>query len=301
MDNDVQAYLRDILKFCRNTVDNLNSNSIVAVMREQNQNFARALDIVEKLLPAAEKIIEQDISDVSIRAATMFLIGLWSKLRPGCSVAELSKDDWNNVLGIVYEKAAEIDPQDYTRYVFDLYRKSIAFAIEPMRANASTTATSRLEEIVALMDGYAEDLGAGTMPEAKYIEENMWLSLEAVFLVLTDRMSCSFIPQERRELAEAIGALVFQKFRYRLYERELTVINECLEYQVELDQRLTEQVNAYIDALKEELDEFDALVKKAFDAKDFQSAFRGSIDLASSLGAEDILHTKQDVDDYFMS
>ena len=32
------------------------------------------------------------------------------------------------------------------------------------------------------MEEYAEALESGAMPEAKFIEENLWLSLEAVFL-----------------------------------------------------------------------------------------------------------------------
>ncbi len=293
--------LRDVLKLCRNTLDDLNSKSLVEVLREQNKNFDNALSIIEKYLPAAENALDQDKADLGIKTATIFLISLWSKLRQGESVADFTKDDWNEILGVAAEKAAMIDPQDYTLKIFDLYRKSIAYAIDPMKANASENVINRLEEIVSLMDGYNEDLEAGTMPEIKYIEENLWLSLEAIFLVMTDRMSFALLPKERRELAEAVSALVFQKIRYSNYEKELALVTECLEHQKKLDQELTNQINAYIDALKDELDDFDALVEKAFSITDFQTAFRGSIDLAESFGAQGILHTQQDVDDFFMS
>ena len=296
-----QINLKEMLQYCRGVVDNLNSNSLVSALLKQNENFNKALDIIEKILPAAENVLDQGVDDIGIRAATMFLIGLWSKLRQGGSVDGLTKDDWNNVLANVYEQAATIDPKEYSLKVFDLYRRSIEFAIDPMRNNASPSTIERLEEIVSLMRGYADDLESEAMPEVKYIEENLWLSLEAVFLVMTDRMYHLLIPEERRELAEAIGALTFQKFRYSLYEKELDAVNECLEYQSKLDQRLKEKLNAYIDALRAELDEFDVLVEKAFDTTDFQAAFRGSIDLAKTLGAEGILQTKQDVDDFFLS
>lgn len=297
----IQFDLKDMLQYCRDIVDSLNSNSLVVVLRKQNERFDKALNIIEDLLPAAENVMEQDIPEVGIRAATMFLIALWSRLRQGGSVAEMTKDDWKDVIGLVYEQAANIDPKDYSILVFDLYRSSIAFAIEPMRLNASPSVISRLEEIVCLMDGYKQDLESGTMPEAKLIEENLWLSLEAVFLVMTDRMNYRLIPEERRELAEAVGALAFQKFRYSIYEKELAAVNECLEYQNKLDQKLAERVNAYIDALNEELDEFDALVEVAFNTTDFQAAFRGSADLAKKLGAEEILRTRKDVDEYFLA
>jgi len=151
------------------------------------------------------------------------------------------------------------------------------------------------------MEEYSEDLKSGSMSEVKFIEESLWLSLEAVFLVMTDRMNHSLIPKERQALAEAVGALTFQNFRYSCYEKELEVIDECLKSQKDLDQRLTQQVNEYIDALNAELDEFDILVEKAFDITDFQAAFRGSINLAKTFKAEEILQTQHDIDDYFMS
>ena len=299
--NRNQINLKDMVQYCRDTVDNLNNNTLVAVLREQDENYGKALDLIERLLPAAENVLDQDTKEVSIRAATMFLIGLWSKLKQGDSVSDLTKDEWNNILGNAYEQAAVIDPKDYSLKVFDLYRRSIEFAIEPMRANASPAAVERLEEIVSLMGEYAKDLEEGAMPETKYIEENLWLSLEAVFTVMTDRLNFRLVSEEKRELAEAVGALAFQRLRLSIYEKELDAINECLDQQSQLDQKLTEQVNAYIDALRDELDEFDALVEKAFDTADFQSAFRGSIDLAKMIGTEEILRTQQDIDDYFLS
>ena len=298
--NNVQINLRDILQYCRNIVDDLNSSSIVEVLRGQNQSFDKALNLIEKYLPAAEGVLDQDKADLGIKTATIFLISLWSKLRQGSSVAELTKEDWNNVLGAAAEEAATIDPQDYSLMVFDLYRQSITFAIEPMRVNASESVINRLEEIVSLMEGFDEDLRSENISETKFIEENLWLSLEAVFLVLTDRMSHTLLPKERQELSEAVCALVFQKFRFSHYEKELSVINDCLKYQAELDQRLEEQVNAYIDALNNELDEFDLLVEKAFDTSDYQAAFLGSVELARILRAEEILKTQQEIDDYFM-
>ncbi len=299
--NKAQINLHEILQLCKSTLNNLNSNNIFVALREQNNNFNNALNTIEKYLPAAENILDQDKTDLSIKTATIFLINMWSKLKHGCSVADLTKDDWNSIMVAAAENAAMIDPKDYSMMVFDLYRKSIAFAIDPMRENASETAINRLEEIVSLMEENSEALETGSMPETKFIEENLWVSLEAVFLVMTDRMSHTLLPEKRLELAESVGALIFQKIRYSHYEEELSVIDECITHQAELDQRLKEQINAYIDALHDELDEFDELVEKAFDTSDFQNAFRGSIQLSKNLGAERILQTKQDIDDYFMS
>lgn len=299
--NKAAINLHDVLQLCRNTLNDFNSNTLIALLRNQNNSFNNALNSIEKYLPVAENALDQDKEELSIKAATIFLISLWSKLKQGGSVAELTKEDWNNVLGAAAEKAVMIDLQDYSKMVFDLYRKSVSFAIDPMRENASDSVINRLEEIVSLMDSYVEELETGNMSETKYIEENLWLSLESLFLVLTDRMSHTLLPEKRRELAEAVSALIFQRIRYSHYEEELSAINECLQYQAEIDKRLTEQVNAYIDALRDELNEFDTMVEKAFSSTNLQAAFRGSVQLADSLEAKRILQTQQDIDDYFMS
>ncbi len=296
-----QIDLKEILKFCRTTLEDFKSNSLVAAIRAQNESFNNALQQIEKYLPLAENAIDQDKADLSIRTATIFLVSLWSKLGQERTAAELSREDWNDILGNAAEKAITIDPREYSAMVFDLYRRSIAFAIEPMRQSSSESVIERLEEIVQTMDCYAEDLEAGEVSEVKFIEENLWLSLEAVYLVLTDRMTHRIIPEQRQELADAIGALTFQKFRYSHYEKELAAINECLEYQADLDYRLDTQVDAYIDALRDELDTFDEIVERAFNTTDFQMAFRGSAELAQFMGSDETLQTKRDIDDYFMS
>lgn len=293
--------LREIMQLCRNAIDEINENSIVAVLRVQNEHFEKALELIERILPRAERMLNQDNDDIGIRAATMFIIGLWSRIRQGGSVADLNRADWYDLFGIVYEKTADIDPKDYSLLVFDLYKRSIAYSIEPMRYSASQSTIKRLEEIVSLMEEYAENLDSGDMPEVDFIEENLWLSLEAIFLVITDRMNYLLLPGERRELAEAVKTLLFQKFRYSLYEKEQAAIDACLEHQKNLDQKLTKQVNAYVDALRDELDEFDMMVERAFSTTDFREAFRGSIALGKHLGAEELLLNKHDVDEYFMS
>ena len=297
--NTLQINLKEALKFCRDAINGLNENTLVAILRKQSVQFNKALDIVEQILSKADVVLGQDAQAVGIRAATMFIIALWSKMHNADSVDNLTKDDWRNILGSVYEQAVDIDPVDFTQQVFNLYKRSIAYAIEPMKTNASPSAINRLEEIVSLMEEYAASLESRDMPEVKYIEENLWLSLEAVFLVMTDRMSFITLSEERHELAEAVGALVFQKLRYSHYDKELVAVDECLEHQEKLDRQLTERVNVYIDALREELDEFDALVEIAFNTSDFQTAFRGSADLAEFLGVEEVLRTQQDIDDYF--
>ena len=291
--------LRGALQYCKDIIEKLDNNTVVAVLREQNEYFGKALDTVEKLIPAAENVIYQDADDIGIQAATAFLISLWSKMRDEESVNDLTQDDWKNIICQVYEQAATIDPREYSRLVFNTYRRSIAFAIEPMRINASQEVIGRLDEIVALMDEYSDALDERTIDEAKYIEENMWLSLEAIFLVMTDRLSLRILPEERRELADALGALAFQKIRYSIYDKELSAIDECLAYQAKLDKRLSSQVDAYIDALRDELDEFDRLVDAAF-SSDFRTAFAGSASLAESLDAVDILRSTQDIDDFFL-
>ena len=47
-ENNAQFNLREILRQCRSTLDDLNENSLVAKLREQNNIFDNALQLIEK-------------------------------------------------------------------------------------------------------------------------------------------------------------------------------------------------------------------------------------------------------------
>ena len=61
--NKAQINLREMLQMCRSTLDDLSSNTLFAVMREQNVNFGNALNLIEKYLPIAENMLDQDKAD----------------------------------------------------------------------------------------------------------------------------------------------------------------------------------------------------------------------------------------------
>ena len=288
--------LDNMIQACRSTIDQLNSNTLIGLLREQSVAFDRALDTLEQVFMVAEKVGSADKEEIGLKAATVFAMALYSKIGKGGSAKDLTEQEWKEIAEFTKDYAVIKDPKEFSLLVFKYYRDAIQFAIEPMRVNAAEETISRLEEIVAAMDDYSEQTRNEEMPETRYIEESLWLSLEAIFLVLSDRIGFG---KGKQELVNAAGALVFQQIRYRVYSEELVVVEHCLAEQAVIDAALKEQVDAYVAHLYQELDEFDALIDEAFSA-DFQTAFHGSVKLAQAMGEENVLKSVGEVDDFFL-
>ena len=288
--------LDKIIQSCRKTVDGWNANTLVGMLREQNAAFEHALSTLEKVLLTAERVEDADREEISLKTATVFILAMFSRMKRGGTVDELTDENWKAIADFALDYAVIREPKEFSLLVFRYYRDAIQFVIEPMRVNAAEDTVARLEEIVQCMDANAELAESGELPEARYIEGSLWLSLEAIFLVLSDQIGFS---KGRQELANAAGALAFQSIRYRVYSEELAAVERCLEEQDVLDAALAEQVNEYIEHLNRELDDFDAMIAEAF-SQDHRVAFRGSANLARAMGENQVLETTEDVDDFFL-
>ena len=72
-----------------------------------------------------------------------------------------------------------------------------------------------------------------------------------------------------------------------------------MKEQKEIDEALANKLDDYILSLKDELDQFDATMEEAF-STDFRTAFTGSAKLAALTGADEVLESIEDIDNYFL-
>ena len=288
--------IKEAIALCRAKIKSVNSNNIVQYLCEENAAFDRVLNVLDQAFTVADEIGEQDKKGIGIKTATVFIMSVYAKIRNGQMVKEFTDADWKDIANIAAKYAVLVDPREYSILVFETYRASINFAIGYMENSCEST-IDRLKGIAEEMSLYAEQVRDESMTEAKYIEECLWLSLEAVILVLSDRIGLN---KSHHEFVVAVSSLLFQQLRFQIYSEELDVVEECLQEQQELDAALEHRVNEYIDRLNSELDYFDELVEEAF-SSDINTAFKGSMKLSEHTGAEDILKSTQAIDEYFMS
>lgn len=293
------AEVNNVLDVYKGYLSELTPSNIIRFLRDQDERFDKAIGIVEGIISGAHNLEETDAKTLSIKAATVFILSLWSKLGKKGSSDRFSDEDWNDIAQSVFKYAVVTDAKNYCKLVFVLYRQSIEYALEKMRSNAEDDSVKRIKEIVKQLKKNEDRLDKGTISKVAFVDDDLWLCLEAVFIVLADRTGLQFGDGKYQELSNALGAIIFQKIRLSVYENELQALEDCLKEQQEIDYALSAKLDDYIMQLKDELDRFDAAVEEAFSSV-IRTAFAGSAKLAAITGADEILDSIEDVDDFFM-
>ncbi len=292
------AEINEVIDAYKSYLSELNPQNILEFLRKQDEDFDKAVTIIEKVISASKNIVETDSKALSIKAATVCILSLWNKISKKGSAENLSEEDWKEIAQTVLNYAVITDAKTYTKLVFIQYRKSIDFAIVKMKANAESDSVKRLKEIVDQLKRNEEMLDNGSLSEVSFVDDDLWLCLEAIFIVLSDRSGIRIKDGKYQELSNVIGAVIFQKIRLSVFEDELQALEESLNEQKKLDETLEAKLDDYINRLKDELDIFDATIDEAF-SSDFRTAFTGSGKLASMVGAEEVLEDLEDIDNYF--
>lgn len=146
----------------------------------------------------------------------------------------------------------------------------------------------------------AEALAAGYISEVTYIEECLWISLEAMIKLLACTATL-YGDQRVTDLTQALASYAFEYGRLMLYSRELEIVNQFIESQYQLDAELEQKYSAYLEDLQKESEKFCMLIDNAF-VPNFRDAFLHSVLLAKAAGVkkEEILSTTEDIDSFFL-
>ena len=150
------------------------------------------------------------------------------------------------------------------------------------------------------LNSKADALSSGYISEVTYIEDCLWISLEAMIKLLACTVAL-YGDQRITDFAQAFASLAFEYGRLMLYSRELEIVNQFVESQYQLDAELEQKYVAYLEDLKKESQQFYTLIDNAF-APNFRDAFLHSVHLAKATGVkeEDILSSTEDIDAFFI-
>ena len=139
------------------------------------------------------------------------------------------------------------------------------------------------------------------MTEADYIEECLWLSLEAMIKLLATSLSMVMGP-ELAQLTQAAAQLAFEYGRYVLFAREQAILSAYIQNQYILDEELQHQYDEFLRELQENAEQFQGLIDDAFSGK-LRDSLMQSAALARAAGVqeEELLTSVDEIDDYFMN
>lgn len=273
---------------------------------EQFKKLKKAIKIVDdfqlKVLDIAN--IDDPVAITALKSGTVLSFAMLVRKLNGKNPQDYKQADWKEIWDQVSEYALTQDDGQYSRMVFTMYGVFLSKAANRI---VSLGESEKEEAILKLVDELHKNeakLDEGKITEVKFIEENLWICLEAVMKLLSAYSSIGIRfftgSDELVKLSDAIFAYSFQYARFKLFQRERVLITEYLNNQKVLDAKLRAKFEAYINDLKALSLEFNGLIANAFDPN-FRTSLMNSVALAQAAGVpeEETLKSLDEVDDFF--
>ena len=289
MEQNLEQLLRDL------TLEQL-MNSPLGVQLQRAMHIS---EIVQAhCFALAEKQDELEIT--GIKAITIMTFSILKKIADGKIPSQLTKEDWKDIAADVSKDAVLADDLQYSVFIFSQYEKYIRNSVMQIEELVS-------EETAAVINGLADELHsksdaleARCITEVVYIEDCLWISLEAMIKLL----ACTAVlckDQRITDFVQALASYAFEYGRLMLYSREREIVKQFIASQYRLDAELGQKYTSYLEDLQKESEKFCALIYNAF-TPNFRDAFLHSVLLAKAVGVsgEEILSTTQDIDSFFL-
>lgn len=239
-----------------------------------------------------------------LKIGTVLQIFLVDTLASGKRPNELETEDWKRIAEKVSQYAILGTEQQYSEFVFTLYANYIDISVKALNSIASEQATSSIGELSAEIRSKTKTLQNGEITETAYVEDCLWLSLEAMIKLLATYLSVKLSPiigEDRAQLLQAVSNLAFEYGRYVLYAKEQAILEEYIRNQRVLDEQLRAKYDAFLAELQKNADQFNHLIDIAFSGNLHESLLQSAaLAWATGVKEEEILKSVDDIDAFFM-
>ena len=266
------------------------------------QKLRQAIEVVESVQSHVAALMQKDEEErlTLLKIGTVFQLFLIDTLASGKKASELTADDWKIIAAQVSRNAILEEDQCYSEFVFSRYADYIRVSAKVISKNAPEETTNAITALADEIEALGDQLHKETITETKYVEECLWLSLEAMVKLLSASLG-AHMGEELSKLTQAVSQLAFEYGRYVLYAKEQALLEAYLKNQRVLDDQLQQQYDAFLQELQENAAQFQSLIDKAF-SSDIHEALMHSAALARAAGVkeEELLKSIEDVDFFFM-
>ena len=238
---------------------------------------------------------------IKLKAGTVLTLAVLKKLAEGKDPRKLTKEDWEDIARQAAEYAGQTEGENYSLFVFGLYADYIHWSAQLLKGSAPETRIEEIEKLSEELRLKAALLREGKITETAFIEDSLWICLEAMVKLLSSSLHFVKGTSDAAELAHAAGTFAFEYGRLRLWQKEQALLTEYLDHQKELDQELEAKFDAFRADLEADSAKFDELISRAFEPG-FRDMLKDSVALAKAAGVkeEEILDTVEKVDSFFM-
>ena len=266
-------------------------------------------DDLEKFVPVLDKVQtavyalanNSDSEELTrLKVGTVLLLSILKKAKAGQSPQQFTEEDWADIAKDVSTYAIEMDGRDYTAGIFRLYAVWISQTAKQLTGLVPLTRTKAIQDLADEINWKIEQLGNEEITEPAFVDDCLWISLEAVIKILAAYMGLRTLP-EVGALIESAASAGFWYARLMLLKKEQRLLTEYLENQYALDEELEAKLESFKAELQADADQFNHLIENAF-APDFRNDLISSVELARAAGVaeEEILTTQEDIDSFFL-
>ena len=235
-----------------------------------------------------------------LKIGTVFQIFLVDKLASGADPKKMKPEEWGSIARKVSQYAVLEEGQSYSDFVFSLYADYIDLSAKGLSKFISEETLASIMSISSDIRSRTELLREEAISESAYVDDCLWLSLEAMVKLLSSSLTM-LIGAEYSQLAQAVSQLAFEYGRYVLYAKEQAILTAYIKNQYVLDEQLRQQYDAFRAELAEQAERFNQLIEQAF-SSNIRESLMQSAELARAAGVreEDILTSVEDIDAFFM-
>ncbi|MDY5728153.1 MAG: hypothetical protein SPK49_05990 [Erysipelotrichaceae bacterium] len=279
-------------------------DTLASENRKLNETDREQRDLdYDKGRASLEEMGELTLASAAIEGGTTFVLEIIKKVKTGTPIREFSEDDWKEILKTSGISTVKGGIRGASMYALS---NCTTFFIDDVKA-VTTTPTAIASAVVTASFGVAEQVSLyrkGILSELELIENSEILCLDSAVSAVASLLGQTLIPIPvlGAVIGNTVGTAMYQIAKDNFKEKEVKLYEEFLERQVQLDAKLAEEYQLFINNLNQALSLFMSILERAF-SPSVTVSFDGSIELLRNLGvAEDqILKSVKEIDDYFMN
>ena len=258
------------------------------------------IERIQQLLAKAD--IKKDEKELNkAKTATIAVFAILKKIAAGKKIPDFSEADWKDIVHNISEYVLLLPDDAYSAFVFRMYESYIRCSVDIIQAFASEEACEKILKLEDELRSNTKLFHNGSIDEIRYTEDCLWISLEAMFKLLSATCAPLFKGEMVSELSAALADFVFSYGRLMLYRREQEIVSAYIEAQYVLDAELEEKYKCYLADLDKQTARCCSLIEQAFSAN-YREAFLKSMMLAQVTGVEEsqTLKNMKEIDDFFL-
>lgn len=268
----------------------------------KGQKLKQALETIQSVQEGLYAMATSEDGDKLnlLKMATVFQLFFIDTLASGKKREDMTDEDWKHIAEQVYQHAILEDQQRYSEFVFSRYADYIEISLKVYAGNIDKESAASIQEIADAIRHNAELMNQGEMSETDYIEDCLWLSLEAMIKLIASSLTMVIGP-DLSKLAQAVSQLAFEYGRYMMYAKEQAILQKYIENQYVLDEKLEAEYKTFLADIEAQSERFRGYIDDAF-SPDLHESLMQSAALARAAGVkeEDVLKSVEDVDAFFL-